>query len=167
MKCGNPDCENSHGPYLYAYWKQDKKLKKRYVGKNLEDFGLRKIAKEVKLRLSQHIKFKFIQEEAGKGNVLAKQYLEKLRNEEVSIDWGPRVLINRIRQQRMLKMIAIADDRHFSYDNEIELVQFIASEMQKEHEHEREQISNSFFVRLTILASLPIIPKYRLYKKSS
>jgi hypothetical protein len=26
MKCGNPDCQNSHGPYLYAYWKQDKKL---------------------------------------------------------------------------------------------------------------------------------------------
>jgi len=45
VKCGNPDCQNSHGPYLYAYWKQDKKLNKRYVGKNLEDFRLRKIAK--------------------------------------------------------------------------------------------------------------------------
>jgi hypothetical protein len=32
----------------------------------------------------------------------------------------------------MLKMMAIADDRHFKYDNEIELVQFIDSEMQKE-----------------------------------
>jgi hypothetical protein len=32
----------------------------------------------------------------------------------------------------MLKMMAIADDRHFSYDNEVELLQFIASEMQKE-----------------------------------
>ena len=32
----------------------------------------------------------------------------------------------------MLKMMVIADDRHFNYDNEIELVQFIASEMQKE-----------------------------------
>ncbi|MGB6592053.1 MAG: hypothetical protein WBE68_11150 [Candidatus Nitrosopolaris sp.] len=21
VKCGNPDCRNSHGPYLYAYWK--------------------------------------------------------------------------------------------------------------------------------------------------
>ena len=28
-------------------------------------------------------------------------------------------------------MMAIADDRHFSYDNEIELIQFIASEMEK------------------------------------
>jgi hypothetical protein len=132
VKCGNPDCQNLHGPYLYVYWKQDKKLKKRYVGKNLEDFAIRKIAKEVKLRSSQLIKFKFIEEQAGKGNVLAKQYLKKLREEEVSIDWAHRVLISQIRQQRMLKMMAIADDRHFRYDNEIELVQFIASEMQKE-----------------------------------
>jgi hypothetical protein len=32
----------------------------------------------------------------------------------------------------MLKMMAIPDDRHFSYDDEIELVQFVASEMEKE-----------------------------------
>jgi len=94
VKCGNPDCENQHGPYLYAYWKQDKKLKKRYVGKNLEDFGLRKIAKEIKIKPSLLIKFKFIEQQASKGNVLAKQYLEKLRKEEVSIDWAHRVLIN-------------------------------------------------------------------------
>jgi hypothetical protein len=126
VKCGDPDCQNQHGPYLYAYWKQDKKLKKKYVGKNLEDFGLRKIAKEIKIKSSQLTKFKFIQQEASKDNVLAKQYLEKLKNEEVSIDWANRVLINSIRQQRMLKMMTIADDRHFSYDKEIELVQFIA-----------------------------------------
>jgi hypothetical protein len=75
---------------------------------------------------------KFIQQEASKGNVLAKQYLEKLKKEEVSIDWAHRVLVNSIRQQRMLKMMAIADGRHFTYDNEIQLVQFIGSEMQKE-----------------------------------
>ena len=132
IRCGNPDCQNSHGPYLYAYWKQDKKLNKKYVGKNLDDFRLRKLAKEIKLRPRQLIKLKFIKQEASKDNVFAKQYLEKLRKEEVSIDWTHRVLINSIRQQRMLKMMAIADDRHFSYDNEIELVQFIASEMQKE-----------------------------------
>ena len=132
MKCGDPYCQNLHGPYFYAYWKQDKKLKKKYVGKNLEDFGLRKIAREVKLKPSQNTKFIFIQGEADKGNVLAKQYLEKLRKEEVSIDWAHRVLINQIRQQRMLKMMTMADNRHFSYDSEIELVQFIASEMEKE-----------------------------------
>ena len=119
VKCGNPDCQNSHGPYLYAYWKQDKKLKKRYVGKNFEDFRIRTLANEIKLRPSQLIKLRFIQQEASKDNVLAKQYLEKLRKEEVSIDWAHRVLINSIRQQRLLKMMAIADDRHFSYDNEI------------------------------------------------
>jgi hypothetical protein len=78
------------------------------------------------------IKLKFIQQEADKGHVLAKKYLEKLRKEEVSIDWAHRVLISNIRQQRLLKMMAIANDRHFTYDNEIELVQFIASEMEKE-----------------------------------
>jgi hypothetical protein len=118
--------------YLYAYWKQDKKLKKIYVGKNPEDFTIRKIAKEVKLRPSQYTKFKFIEQEAAKDNVLAKQYLDKLRKEEVSIDWVHRVLINSIRQQRMLRMMTIAGDRHFRYDNEFELVQFIASEMRKE-----------------------------------
>ena len=132
IRCGNPDCENSHGPYLYAYWKQDKKLKKRYVGKNLEDFGLRKIAKEVNLRPSQYIKFKFIQQEASNGNVVAKQYLEKLRNEEVSIDWAYRVITNTIREQRTLKMMAIADQKHLNHQNEAELIEIIASEMQKE-----------------------------------
>jgi hypothetical protein len=132
VKCGNPDYQNSHGPYFYAYWKQDKKLKKRYVGKNLEDFGLRKIAKEIKVKPSQLIKLKFIQQEATKGNLLAKQYVEKLRKEEVSIAWARRVLINSIRHGRLLKMMAIADNRHFSYGNETELVQFIDSEMQKE-----------------------------------
>ena len=72
IRCGNPDCKNTHGPYLYAYWKQDKKLRKIYVGKTLEDFRLRKIAKQVNLRLSQFIKFKHIQKEASKGNVIAK-----------------------------------------------------------------------------------------------
>jgi hypothetical protein len=81
VKCGNPDCQNQHGPYLYAYWKQDKKLNKRYVGKSLEDFRLRQIAKEIKLKPSLLSKFKFIEEQASKGNVVAKQYLEKLRKE--------------------------------------------------------------------------------------
>ena len=63
---------------------------------------------------------------------MAKQYLEKLRKEEVSIDWAHRVLITSIRQQRMLKMMTIADDRHFSYQNQDDLVDFIASEMQNE-----------------------------------
>ena len=129
MKCGDPDCQNQHGPYLYAYWKHNSKLNKKYVGKNLEDFRLRQLAKEIKFRPSQLIKLKFIQQEASKDNIPAKQYIEKLRKEEVSIGWAHRVLINSIRQQRMLKMIALTDNRHFNYDNELELVEFIASGM--------------------------------------
>ena len=57
VKCGNPDCQNLHGPYLYTYWKEDKKLNKRYVGKSFEDFRLRKIPKQIKLKPSLLIKF--------------------------------------------------------------------------------------------------------------
>jgi hypothetical protein len=79
VKCG----QNSHGPYLYAYSKHDKKLNKKYVGKNFEHFAIRKIAKEVKLKPSISIKFK--------GN----PYLDKLRKEEASIViWAHRVLIS-------------------------------------------------------------------------
>ena len=117
VKCGNPDCcQNQHGPYLYAYWKQDKKLNKKYVGKNFEDFRLRQIAKEIKLKPSLLIKFKFIEHHANKGNVLAKQYLEKLKGEQVSIDWAHRVLISSIREQRMLKMMAIAGNQQPQFD---------------------------------------------------
>ena len=50
---------------------------------------------------------------------------------EMFVKVAHRVLINSIRQQRMLKMMTIADDTDFTYDNELELVQFIASEMEK------------------------------------
>ena len=43
-----------------------------------------------------------------------------------------RVLINSIRQQNMLKMMTIADDRHFNFRDENDLAEFISSEMQKE-----------------------------------
>jgi hypothetical protein len=63
----------------YLYWKHDKKLNKKYVGKNLEDF---------RLKVSQGNKTQAKPIKASKGNVLAKQYLEKLKKEEVSIDWA-------------------------------------------------------------------------------
>ncbi|MGA8082001.1 MAG: hypothetical protein WB988_09070, partial [Candidatus Nitrosopolaris sp.] len=54
-------------------------------GQEPRGFGLRNIAKQIKLKPSLLIKLKFIEQQASKGNVLAKQYLEKLRK-EVSID---------------------------------------------------------------------------------
>ena len=34
IKCGKEICEQKHGPYYYAYWKdpESKKLKKKYIG---------------------------------------------------------------------------------------------------------------------------------------
>ena len=108
VKCRRPQCQKKHGPYLYAYWKEGNKTKSRYIGKNLEDFISRKLAKDLDLRPSLLVKFKFIEEQANKGNVLAKEYLEKLRNRKVSIDWAHRVLITRIREQNELIKIIVS-----------------------------------------------------------
>jgi len=45
----------------------------------------------------------------------------EILREEVNIDWAHRVLINNTRQQRMIKMMILADDKYFSYQNETEL----------------------------------------------
>ena len=39
VKCGNPDCQNLHGPYFYAYWKQGKKLNKKIHRKESRGFS--------------------------------------------------------------------------------------------------------------------------------
>ncbi|HET7146975.1 MAG TPA: hypothetical protein VFI73_00605 [Candidatus Nitrosopolaris sp.] len=136
VKCSNSACQkckiDGHGPYLYAYWKRDKKLKKRYVGKSWEDYRNSKIANEIDLTSAQYRKFKFLRAEACKGNPLAVQYLVKLKNQEVSIDWAYRVIINSNHEQTTLKMMAIADQKHQNYENEIELIEIIASEMKKQ-----------------------------------
>jgi hypothetical protein len=34
VRCGKLDCPSKHGPYYYAYWKDDEgKLRKKYIGK--------------------------------------------------------------------------------------------------------------------------------------
>jgi hypothetical protein len=38
VKCKKPNCyQEQHGPYYYAYWKdpESKRLKKKYIGKNI------------------------------------------------------------------------------------------------------------------------------------
>jgi hypothetical protein len=39
IKCGKELCEEKHGPYYYAYWKDPevKKLKKRYIGTHMPE----------------------------------------------------------------------------------------------------------------------------------
>ena len=36
VRCGKPSCTSCpHGPYWYAYWKEDGRTRKRYVGRHL------------------------------------------------------------------------------------------------------------------------------------
>ena len=36
VRCGKASCSTCpHGPYWYAYWKQDGRTKKRYIGRHL------------------------------------------------------------------------------------------------------------------------------------
>jgi hypothetical protein len=37
VKCGELDCKKKHGPYYYAYWKANGKLRKKYIGKHYVD----------------------------------------------------------------------------------------------------------------------------------
>jgi hypothetical protein len=76
-------------------------------------------------------KLKVIKEKAQVGNLLAQEYLEKLKNGKVSTDWAYKVLVNSIREQRMLK-IAVAEQRHLSHNNPDELIEIIALEMRKQ-----------------------------------
>ena len=69
---------------------------------------------------------------AQKGNIIAQKYVEKLKNESVSVDWAYKVLRNSVEEQRMLKMIIFAEQRHLNYNNLDELIELIASEMRKQ-----------------------------------
>src|SRR6266571_2169791 len=107
VRCGNPDCQHLHGPYLYAYWKDGERLRKRYIGKTIGDLLVRKAAKKVDTTPTKMRKLKIIKEKAQWGNLLAQEYLEKLKNGNVSTDWAYKVLVNSISEQRMIKMIKI------------------------------------------------------------
>jgi len=104
---------------------------KRYIGKSWEDFEDSRIATAVHLRPAQYKKFKFIREEAESGNELAKKYLELGHNEEVSIDWAFKRIRDHKREQRMWKMMELAEKSNFRYDSQDELIEFIASEVEK------------------------------------
>jgi len=77
-------------------------------------------------------KSKFIIETTQRGNLVAQEYLEKPKNGKVSTDWAYKVLVNSLREQRLLKMIALAEQRHLSHNNPDELIELIASEMRKQ-----------------------------------
>jgi ERCC4-related helicase len=77
-------------------------------------------------------KLKVIIEKAQGGNLVAHEYLEKLKNGKVSTDRTNKVLVNSMREQRMLKMITIVEQRNLNHNNPEELIEVFASEMQKQ-----------------------------------
>ena len=147
--CGNIDCKKchsdsrdsdqdddgqkrhlGHGPYIRAYWREGKKLKKKYIGKNLEDYRIRQIAKRFDLTLTRYLKSKFLKEHAYRGDPVAQKYLQKLESEKVSIERAYKVLVKSHREARLFKMIVIADHEHIHYNDEIQLFNGIASMME-------------------------------------
>jgi hypothetical protein len=121
-----------HCPYLCAYWKDGKRTRKKYIGEIRDELLIRKIAKQVYTTPTKMRKSKFITEAAQRGNLVAQEYLEKLKSENVSLDWAYKVVTNSIREQRMLKLFTVAERRHLNHNNLYKLIEIIASEMQKE-----------------------------------
>ena len=38
VRCGRENCSRCpHGPYWYAYWREDGRMRSRYIGKQLEE----------------------------------------------------------------------------------------------------------------------------------
>ena len=107
-------------------------ITKRYIGKTSGDLLVRKVAKKAETTQTKMRKSKFIIETARRGNLVAQEYLEKFKNAKVSTDWTYKVLVNSLREQRMLKMIAVAEQRHLTHNNPDELIELIASEMRKQ-----------------------------------
>lgn len=146
VRCGNIDCkkcspemlngdiqkQNFHGPYLIAYWKEGKKLRKRYIGKSWDDYINRQSAIKVKLKSSQLRKFKYLRNQASKRNLLAVSYLEKMENGKVSIEWAYRVVVASKRENRILMLMTIAEKEHLRYANEEELWNIISVQMRKQ-----------------------------------
>ena len=133
IKCSNPDCKElhkPHGPYLYAYWKQDKKLKKKYIGRSWDDWVNRMLARRSLTRPSDIRKTKFINEQIKKGNNLAKEYKLKLKLDRVTLDWAYKQIVNDISERRILKMIHLAEKYNFEFQGEVnDLVAFVADKM--------------------------------------
>jgi hypothetical protein len=93
---------------------------------------IRKVAKQADTTPTKIRKLKFIKETAQRGDLVAQEYLEKVKNGNVSLDWAYKVLTNSINEQRMLKMITVSEQRHLNHNNRDELIEIIASDMQRQ-----------------------------------
>ncbi|MCC5947673.1 MAG: hypothetical protein JJT89_04380 [Nitriliruptoraceae bacterium] len=48
VRCGKPTCRSCpHGPYWYAYWREDGRVRKRYIGRQLPGEPLEQVEPDV------------------------------------------------------------------------------------------------------------------------
>lgn len=135
VKCSNLDCKElhkPHGPYLYAYWKdkENKKLRKKYIGRTWDDWANRMCSNgQADMPPSNIRKHKFLEKEREKGNNVAKEYFQKYAENKVSIGWAYKVVVNRIKERRLFTMVMLARKYNFEYDEPTELVGFVGDKM--------------------------------------
>lgn len=134
VRCGKYDCDKPHGPYYYAYWKDNAKLKKKYIGKDYGKGLLRLYnlpsCKHFAVTWTEVQKALFVKEQAEKGNELAKKYVVKLSAGEVSLEWGYKMVKEDIDGKRYFKMLRIAEKKGFKFESSEDLSNFIDSDME-------------------------------------
>jgi hypothetical protein len=109
---------NRDGPYLYLYWrdKQTHKLKRYYVGKNIDDHDSKQNYELLGLafghthwRFKDWKKWEFLWDLIIKEkNKLAEVYLKRVDDGEVTIDWAYRLVKKSIHEIKTNTLLAMA-----------------------------------------------------------
>lgn len=93
-RCSNPNCQIKHGPYKYAYWKENGRLRKEYIGESMDALAFRleerKNATSKNVTPSVYRKTMLIVELNSFGDSTAARYFQKLQFHECSLDWAYR-----------------------------------------------------------------------------
>lgn len=82
-----------YGLYLVMHWTENNIHKKLYIGKSLEDYKIRRSAKEYYgTPVKELKKWRYIQKLANDGNKVAKKYLSRVKKQEIQIDTAYRAI---------------------------------------------------------------------------
>jgi len=108
VKCGRPNCKRCpHGPYTYAYWRENGKLVKKYVGREPYTTSYKE---QVRTRLDINPtdlrKIEFIVELEKQGYAIAKEYREKIEQKKVTLEWAYRRVRELTAYNRVTKFFA-------------------------------------------------------------
>ena len=96
VRCSNRDCIKLHGPYMYAYWKDNGKIVKVYIGKSMKHLEVRleaeKFGERWGLSRGDARRLKFINDFSLMGDQLAKKYGDMAIRKECSVSWAFRIV---------------------------------------------------------------------------